>query len=145
MKCFVHVFEKLNDPHSAIYFNNVYYGYYRTYSDSVVKLLRPLLNIETELKQIFSNHEVSSYVSIVRGIRTLFSSVYLLRAVAGMVAPGGKEINSKVNAIQTLIVCKQDDEFKITLFQNTPAAFHCREELSSKLTKELQQAWNRQL
>jgi uncharacterized protein (TIGR02246 family) len=100
--------------------------------------------IESELKQIFINHKVSSYVSIVREIRPLSSSIYLLRAVAGMVALDKKEINPKVNAIQTLIVYKENDEFKIALFQNTPAAFHGREQLSSQLTEELQEVLNQQ-
>ena len=98
--------------------------------------------IEKELAQIFSTHKVSSYVGIVREIRQLCDSVYLLRAVAGMVPPGQKEINSKVNAVQTLIAQKEDDEFKIALFQNTPAAFHGRPELSKQLTQELQAAFD---
>jgi uncharacterized protein (TIGR02246 family) len=98
--------------------------------------------IEKELAQIFSNHKVSSYVSIIREVRQLSDSVYLLRAVAGMVPPGKNEINSKVNAIQTLIAQKEGDEFKIALFQNTPAAFHGRPELSLQLTQELQAAFD---
>ena len=98
--------------------------------------------IEKELAQIFSNHKVSSYVSIIREVRQLSDSVYLLRAVAGMVPPGKNEINSKVNAIQTLIAQNEGDEFKIALFQNTPAAFHGRPELSLQLTQELQAAFD---
>jgi C-terminal processing protease CtpA/Prc len=33
MKAFTYVFAKLDDPHSAIYFNNQYYGYYRVIRD----------------------------------------------------------------------------------------------------------------
>lgn len=100
------------------------------------------IQIENELTQIFSTHKVSSYVGIIREIRQLSDSVSLLRAVAGMIPPGQKEINSKVNAIQTLIAQKDGDEFKIALFQNTPAAFHGRPELSLQLTQELQAAFD---
>lgn len=102
------------------------------------------MQIEKELAQIFSTHKVSSYVSIVREVRKLSDSVYLLRAVAGMVPPGQKEVNPKVNAIQTLIAQKEGVQFKISLFQNTPAAYHGRPELSLQLTQELQAAFNHQ-
>src|SRR6187455_164359 len=95
------------------------------------------MQIEKELTQIFSEHKVAGYVSIVREVRELSSSVFLLRAVAGMIPPGQTEVNSKVNAIQTLVAQKEEDEFKISIFQNTPAAFHGRPELSSQLTSEL--------
>ena len=100
--------------------------------------------VEKELVQIFSNHQVSSYVSIIREVRKLSDTVYLLWAVAGMVPPGQREVNSKVNAIHTLIAQKEGDQFKIALFQNTPAAFHGRPELSMELTRELQEAFNAQ-
>ena len=88
------------------------------------------VEINNQIRDIFSNHKVSSYISIVREIRALCPTVFLLRAVAGMVLPGQSQINSAVNAIQTLIAQKQHEDFLITLFQNTPAAFHGRPELS---------------
>ena len=100
--------------------------------------------IEEELSKIFSNHKVSTYVSIVREIRSLSQSVFLLRAVAGMVPPGKSKINSKVNVIQTLTAEKLSDQFRIALFQNTPAAFHERPDLNMQLTDELQKAFDMQ-
>ena len=100
--------------------------------------------IENELGQIFASHKVSSYVSIIREVRQLSASVYLLRAVAGMVPPGRSEIKPDVNAVQVLIAQKENGEFKIASFQNTPAAFHGRPELSKQLTEELQNQYNRQ-
>jgi hypothetical protein len=61
-----------------------------------------------------------------------------------MIPPGKSEINSKVNAIQTLIVQKVEEQFRIVLFQNTPAVFHERPELSKELTDELQAVFDRQ-
>ena len=48
--------------------------------------------------------------------------------------------NPAVNAIQTLVALKTDNDFQIVLFQNTPAAFHERPELGDKLTRDLQDA-----
>jgi uncharacterized protein (TIGR02246 family) len=100
--------------------------------------------IQEELSGIFANHKVSAYVSIVREVRKLSPSVYLLRAVAGMVPPGKSEINSKVNVIQTLIAEKASGRFQISLFQNTPAAFHERPDLTRQLTEELQEEFEKQ-
>src|SRR5258708_1672454 len=96
--------------------------------------------INDQLNQIFANHKVSSFVGIVREIRPLSPTVFVLRAVAGMVPPGKTQINPDVNTIQTLIAQKQGKTFQIAFFQNTPAAFHGRPELSRQLTQELQQA-----
>jgi len=95
--------------------------------------------INKQISEIFANHKVSSYVNIVREIRSLSPTAFILRAVAGMTPPGQENINPAVNVIQTLIAQKHEDNFYIALFQNTPAAFHGRPELSRQLTEELQQ------
>ena len=93
--------------------------------------------IETELKHVFANHKTARYVWKVEEIRFFDSQIALLRAMVGMVPPGKKEINSATNAIQSLIGIKQNDVWKIALFQNTPAQFHGRPELVEIMTKEL--------
>ncbi len=93
--------------------------------------------IESSLRALFEEHPTASYVAKVREVRSLGSTVTLLRAVAGMTPPGKSEINAAVNAIQSLVIVHQDHEAQIALFQNTPAAFHGRSELSENLTKEL--------
>jgi uncharacterized protein (TIGR02246 family) len=100
--------------------------------------------INDEISQIFANHKVSSFVGIIREIRSLCPTVFVLRAVAGMVPPGQSTINPAVNAIQTLIALKEQEQFYIALFQNTPAAFHGRPELSHQVTAELQVVFNNQ-
>ena len=95
------------------------------------------VQIETELKQVFANHKTASYVWKIEEIRFLDDQVALLRAIVGMVPPGKKEINAATNAIQSLIAVKQNDSWKISLFQNTPAQFHGRPELVDAMTKEL--------
>jgi uncharacterized protein (TIGR02246 family) len=100
--------------------------------------------IYTELGKIFTHHKTSSYVTLVREVRFLGTDVFLLRASAGMLPPGKTEIKPDVNAIQSLIALREGKVFKIALFQNTPAAFHGRPELSVALTKELQLEADRQ-
>jgi uncharacterized protein (TIGR02246 family) len=96
--------------------------------------------VKSVLGQIFADHPTAAYVGIVREVRFLSDSIAVLRAVAGMVPRGQSDINPAVNAVQTLIATQHDDQWRIALFQNTPAAFHGRPELSEKLTEELQQA-----
>jgi len=56
-----------------------------------------------------------------------------------MVPPGKSDLNPAVNAVQTLVAARQDSRWRIAVFQNTPAAFHGRPELSERLTEELRQ------
>jgi len=44
-----------------------------------------------------------------------------------------------VNAIQTLVAVCNDGEWRVALFQNTPAAFHGRPELAEALSAELRE------
>ncbi|MEA2414553.1 MAG: hypothetical protein QOI58_1210 [Thermoanaerobaculia bacterium] len=94
--------------------------------------------IASHLAGIFANHRVASYVTLIREMRALAPDVVLLRAHAGMVPPGKSEINRATNAVQTLIAVKHGDRWQIVLFQNTPAAWHGRENDANALTEELQ-------
>jgi hypothetical protein len=68
----------------------------------------------------------------------------ILRAVAGMVPDGAKDINPAVNAVQTLVAAERGGMWWIEVFQNTPAAFHGKPELSEALTRELREAAGRE-
>jgi len=94
--------------------------------------------IASHLAGIFADHKVALFVTLVREVRELAPNVMLLRAHAGMVPPGKSEINRATNAVQTLIAVKRGDEWQIALFQNTPAAWHGREDDVNALTAELQ-------
>lgn len=93
--------------------------------------------IEAELSRIFADHITASYVGIIREVRFLTPEVALLRAAAGMVPPGQSDINPAVNTIQSFVAVKQEGRWRITLYQNTPAQFHGRPDLSQRLTDEL--------
>jgi uncharacterized protein (TIGR02246 family) len=99
--------------------------------------------VEKELSAVFTHHKTAAYISIIRELRSPAPGIFILRAVAGMIPPGAKKIKPEVNVIQTLVAQKEKEGFRIALFQNTPAAFHGRPELSKQLTDELQQAFDR--
>jgi len=95
--------------------------------------------IESHLSGILADHMTAVYVGKVRELRFLTPEVAILRAVAGMVPHGKTDINPATNTIQSLVAVKSDSQWRITLFQNTPAQFHGRAELVEKLTQELRQ------
>ncbi len=95
--------------------------------------------IYSHISQIFSNHITSKYVGKVRSIRFLNSEVGVHIAVASMVRPDDSDIDPELNTIQTLVATKNKEEWKITVYQNTPAEFHGRPELREQLTIELRQ------
>ena len=95
--------------------------------------------IESQMGQIFADHQTASYVGKVREVRLLTPEVALLRAVVGMVLPGQSDLNPAVNSIQSLVAVKYAGTWRIALFQNTPAQFHGRPELVQQLTEELRQ------
>lgn len=102
-------------------------------------LMHGPVEIETTIGQIFADHPTAAYVGKVRGVRFLSPEIAILRAVVGMTPPGQSDLNPAANAIQTLVAVRQDGRWRITLFQNTPAQFHGRPELSQALTDELRQ------
>jgi uncharacterized protein (TIGR02246 family) len=93
--------------------------------------------IESTLDQIFADHQTASYVAKIKEVRFLSPDIAVLRAVAGMVPPGQSDLNPAVNAIQTLVSVRHAEGWRIAVFQNTPAAFHGRPELSERLSAEL--------
>ncbi len=95
--------------------------------------------IEAQIGQIFADHQTAAYVGKVRVLSFLRPDVAILRAVVGMVPPGQADINPTVNALQTLVALETANEWRIALFQNTPAQFHGRPELVQALTEELRQ------
>ena len=100
------------------------------------------IDIRDHLQQIFTDHRPAAYVAIVRDVRQLGPDTALLRAVAGMVAPGKSQVNPATNAIQSLVAQRDGGSWRIQLFQNTPAAFHGRPDTAAALTAELQRQWD---
>ncbi|MNV14212.1 hypothetical protein D3C71_1048870 [compost metagenome] len=94
-------------------------------------------DIYGHLKPVFDHHPTAPYITKIRTISPLSKDAALLRAIAGMVPPGQQELNPKVNAHHTLLAVHNQGEWKIRLFQNTPAQFHGRPELVEQMTQEL--------
>jgi uncharacterized protein (TIGR02246 family) len=93
----------------------------------------------SELASVFGDHEVARYVTKVRSVTPLGADVAVLHAVAGMVPPGASEIMPERNCVQTVVAHQTGGEWRVALFQTTPAQFHGRPELSEALTAELNQ------
>lgn len=94
--------------------------------------------IFSHLKSIFfEHHPTAKFVSKVKDVRSLGSDAAILRAIAGMVSPGKSDLNPNVNTHHTLVVVKIEGNWRIQLFQNTPAQFHGRPELVERMTEEL--------
>ena len=55
-----------------------------------------------------------------------------------MVPPGQANLNPAANTIQSLVAVKRG-EWRIALYQNTPAQFHGRPDLASAITEELRE------
>jgi uncharacterized protein (TIGR02246 family) len=95
--------------------------------------------ITGDLQRIFTDHVTPAYVGRVREVRLVAPDVALLRAVAGLVPPGGSDLLPELNAVQTLVAARRGGGWRIVLFQSTPAQYHGRPELSRRLTDELRE------
>lgn len=92
------------------------------------------------MDEIFGNFPTAAYVAIVKEVRVLTVDSGMVRSVVGMVPQGEKDINPAVNAIQSVVATKEHGEWRIALFQNTPAAFHGRPEMAEQLSADLRHA-----
>ena len=93
--------------------------------------------IAAHLKPVFADHPTAAYLAKVRQTRELGPDAVLLRATAGMVPPRGTELNPAMNAVQTMVAEQRDGAWRIVLFQNTPAQYHGRPDLTEAHTAEL--------
>jgi uncharacterized protein (TIGR02246 family) len=96
--------------------------------------------IAAEMTRIFADHATGTYVGKVRSVRLLGSHAAVLRAVAGMVPAGRSDLEPTLNAVQALVAEQREGQWRVVLYQNTPAQFHGRPELVESLTEELRGA-----
>lgn len=95
--------------------------------------------IAAHLGPIFADHPTARYVTDVRTVREIAPGCALLEAVAGMIPPGKQRIMPERNAIQTLIAVREaSGDWRIELFQNTPARFDGRPGDVERMTEALQ-------
>jgi len=95
--------------------------------------------IETQIGQIFADHQTAAYIGKIREVRLVTPDVAIVRAIVGMVPPGQTDLNPAVNSVQSLVAAKHEGTWHIALFQNTPAQFHGRPDLVQQMTDELRQ------
>jgi uncharacterized protein (TIGR02246 family) len=95
------------------------------------------LEVGAHLTEVFTHHQTPRYVSIVRDVRLIANDVTMLRANTGLVPPGKDDIDPALNAVQTMVAVQKGGAWKIAFFQNTPAAFHQRQDLAKQLTEQL--------
>jgi uncharacterized protein (TIGR02246 family) len=99
---------------------------------------RGRLSIAADLRQIFASHQTPAYVAVVRSVRPIAPNVALLMAHAGMIPPGGNDLDPDLHTVHTLVAVDEGGgRWRISLFQSTPAAFHAFPEEREALTEEL--------
>jgi uncharacterized protein (TIGR02246 family) len=98
--------------------------------------------IEASMREVFGHHQTPAFIATVRSVR-IVDRFAILRAVAGMVAPGQQDLNPELNTIQTVIASNSDGPWRVELFQNTPAALHERPQERERLTAELREVLRR--
>jgi uncharacterized protein (TIGR02246 family) len=95
--------------------------------------------VASHLGPIFADHPTASYVWKVREVLQLSDDVVLLRAIAGMVPPGADDVKAELNAVQSLVAVRENGEWRVALFQNTPAQYHGQPELAEQHSAELRE------
>jgi uncharacterized protein (TIGR02246 family) len=95
--------------------------------------------IGEHLGPIFADHPTAAYFAKVRGVRELGPDRALVRAIVGMVPPGSDQLNPATNALQSLVVERASDDWRIVLFQNTQAQYHGRPEAVERHTAEIEE------
>jgi uncharacterized protein (TIGR02246 family) len=94
--------------------------------------------IAASMNAIFADHETAAYVVKVGNARALGDNAGLLLAAAGMIPPGKTELEPSRHTWQTVVAVRRDGDWKVALFQNTPAQFHGRPEEVERFTENLQ-------
>jgi uncharacterized protein (TIGR02246 family) len=94
--------------------------------------------IARHLGDVFGDHPTARYVTKVRATHALGPDGAVLRAIAGMVPPGQRRLNPELNAVQCLTAERDGSDWRIVLFQNTPAQYHGRPHLGEEHTAELE-------
>jgi uncharacterized protein (TIGR02246 family) len=96
--------------------------------------------VEEHLTPIFADHPTPPYVWKIRVVRALSDDVALLRAIAGMIPPGQKDLNPALNSVQALVAENlAGTGWQVALFQNTPAQYHGRPEAAEAHAEELRE------
>ncbi len=89
------------------------------------------------MRAIWQHHQTPPYVARIRSVRMASADTAVLHAVTGLLKADG-EINAATNAVTTLVAVRDSADWRVVLYQNTPAAYHGRAADAEALTQELQ-------
>jgi uncharacterized protein (TIGR02246 family) len=95
--------------------------------------------VREHLEAVFGDHLTAPYFVKIREVRPLGGDTVLLRAVAGMVPPGGVRVNPDANALHSLVAVRERGHWRIALFQDTPAQYQGRPEAVERHTAEIEE------
>ncbi|MFC5751338.1 SgcJ/EcaC family oxidoreductase [Actinomadura rugatobispora] len=95
--------------------------------------------IAEQIGATFADHATGSYVGKIQDVRLVGPGAAVLRAVAGMVPPGGDDLRPDLNSVQTITAAQTMGVWRVAVFHNTPAQFHGRPHLAQALTEELRE------
>ena len=99
---------------------------------------RGRLSIAADLRAVFGSHQTPAYVAVVRTVRPVTADVAVLIANAGMIPPGGNDLDPDLHTVHTMVAVDEGrGRWRISLFQATPAAWHGHPHLREELTEEL--------
>lgn len=94
-------------------------------------------DIEESIGRIFHDHATPLYLIKVKSIRFLTADVAQLEAIAGMIPPGKKELDPKLNAFQVMTAIRRSRRWVIAHLQNTPAQLQGQPEAVEALSQAL--------
>jgi uncharacterized protein (TIGR02246 family) len=94
--------------------------------------------IRAELSRVFADHTPNKYIYKVHKVETVTTDVAIVRAIAGMRPPGLTGFEPKLHAVHRLTAVHRGPEWRIVLFQTTPAQLHGRPDLVAAVTAELE-------
>jgi uncharacterized protein (TIGR02246 family) len=98
------------------------------------------LTIAADMRRIFAEHAIPTFVGKVRSVRRLTEGVAVLHAVAGMVPPGAQTLDPALHTVHVLTAVEDDGRWKIAVLQSTPARYGGRVDAVAALTAELEAA-----
>ncbi len=96
------------------------------------------LSIAAEFRKIFGSHQTPHYQALIRSVRPVAPGVAVLLANAGMIPPGGNDIDPRYHTVHTVIATDEGvGRWRIALLQATPAAWQQNPGGREALTQEL--------
>jgi uncharacterized protein (TIGR02246 family) len=95
--------------------------------------------IHEQIRAVFAAHATQAYRVKVVGVITVTTDVAIVRAFAGMAKPGQQALAPELHTVHRLTAVRRSGDWRIALFQNTPAQLHGRPDEVAQITQLLGQ------